>query len=60
MNKPRLGRDHYAKKGFGKALTVYVGPETHQALKKLAEMEERSLQTYVRRVLDDHAARKPS
>lgn len=52
MKSKRHGRDSYVEKGLTKILTVYVSEDTHKALVKQAEEEERSLQTVLRRTLE--------
>ena len=52
MTSKRHGRASYVEKGLTKVLTIYVSEDTHKALVKQAEEEERSLQTVLRRTLE--------
>jgi predicted HicB family RNase H-like nuclease len=54
MKRKRVGRDSYIERGLNKVLTIYVSEETHKALVKQAAEEERSLQTVVRRTLEQN------
>jgi hypothetical protein len=53
--KKRRGDTFYKKAGFTKPILLHVSQMLHAKLTKMAEMEERSLQVTLRRILEKHA-----
>jgi len=52
MKKFPVGTEFYKKKGLEKSVTIHLRKELHDKLRRLAKVEERSLQITARRILE--------
>jgi predicted DNA-binding protein len=50
--KRKVGRQYYNAQGFDKAVVIHMSASTYNKLKALADKDERSLQTFIRRHLE--------